>query len=65
MVHRETADVIVGSDGVPRCSWAGEAGSGLARYHDDVWGIRTFLANDATIIRNRGKIRATVDNAPA
>jgi len=115
MAHRETADVIQGSDGVLRCSWAGEADTALARYHDEVWGTRTYddtalfealtlgvfqvglswqvvfnkraefqrafkgfviaevagftqgeielLSTDATIIRNRGKIRATVDNA--
>jgi DNA-3-methyladenine glycosylase I len=115
MAHRETADVVVGWDGMPRCSWAVAADAGLALYHDDVWGLRTYedpalfealtlgvfqvglswqvvfnkrdgfrrafkgfdmaevaaltepeietLANDAAIIRNRGKIRATVDNA--
>jgi len=109
--------VIVGSDGKPRCAWAGAADSALARYHDEVWGTRTFdesrlfealtlgvfevglswsvvfakregfrtafrgfdatqvaamtgadvdrLVHDASIIRNRGKIQATVDNARA
>ncbi|MGW6276976.1 DNA-3-methyladenine glycosylase I [Kribbella sp. NPDC055071] len=109
------ADVIRGADGVARCGWAGEAGTALARYHDEVWGARTsedselfealtlgvfqvglswqivfnkreafrrafknfevakvaritddeieLLVTDASIIRNRAKIRATVDNA--
>jgi len=112
-----SGDVIVGSDGKPRCAWAGAADSALARYHDEVWGTRTFdesrlfealtlgvfevglswsvvfakregfrtafrgfdatqvaamtgadvdrLVHDASIIRNRGKIQATVDNARA
>jgi DNA-3-methyladenine glycosylase I len=108
-------DVIIGADGKPRCSWAGVAGSRLARYHDEVWGTRTFkkpalfealtlgvfqaglswlvvfgkrdgfrrafrdfdvakvaamaetdvdrLVEDASIIRNRAKIEATIENA--
>ena len=35
-------DVIVGSDGRPRCAWAGDAATPLGRYHDDVWGQRTY-----------------------
>jgi len=35
-------DVIVGGDGRPRCGWAGDAGSASARYHDQVWGTRTY-----------------------
>ena len=110
-------DVIIGSDGRPRCAWAGDAVTPLGRYHDDVWGQRTYdqhatfealtlgvfqvglswstvfnkrdafrtafhgfdiakvaamtdkdvdrLTQDASIIRNRGKIEATVDNARA
>ena len=110
-------DVIIGSDGRPRCAWAGDAGTPLGRYHDQVWGHRTYdqramfealtlgvfqvglswaivfakrdafrkafrdfdvtkvaamtprdvdrLVQDASIIRNRGKIQATVDNARA
>src|SRR3954470_24912727 len=110
-------DVIIGHDGRPRCAWAGAADGALARYHDDVWGTRTYeesalfealtlgvfeaglswsvvfgkregfrkafrgfdvakvaamterdvdrLVQDASIIRNRGKIQATVDNAGA
>jgi DNA-3-methyladenine glycosylase I len=110
-------DVIIGSDGRPRCAWAGEAATPLSRYHDDVWGRRTYdqhamfealtlgvfqvglswstvfnkrdafrtafhgfdiakvaamadkdvdrLTQDASIIRNRAKIQATVDNARA
>ena len=110
-------DVIIGSDGRPRCAWAGDAGTPLGRYHDQVWGHRTYdqramfealtlgvfqvglswaivfgkreafrkafrgfdvakvaamtapdvdrLVEDASIIRNRAKIQATVDNARA
>src|SRR5258705_10250102 len=112
-----TSDVIVGHDGKPRCVWAGSGDTAFARYHDDVWGIRSYdesamfealtlgvfqvglswsivfgkrdafrtafrgfdvarvaamterdvdrLTEDASIIRNRGKIQATVDNARA
>jgi DNA-3-methyladenine glycosylase I len=112
-----THDVIVGGDGRPRCAWAGDAATPLGRYHDDVWGRRTYdqhamfealtlgvfqvglswstvfnkrdafraafhgfdiakvaamtdkdvdrLTQDPSIIRNRAKIRATVDNARA
>jgi DNA-3-methyladenine glycosylase I len=110
-----TEDTIIGPDGKRRCSWAGVADSPLARYHDDVWGTRTFatgalfealtlgvfqaglswlivfgkrdgfrrafgdfdvekvaamgdtdvdrLLEDASIIRNRAKIEATIENA--
>ncbi|MFI9388096.1 DNA-3-methyladenine glycosylase I [Kutzneria sp. NPDC052558] len=109
--------VVVGHDGKPRCPWVGDGDSPLGRYHDDVWGRRTYdesalfealtlgvfevglswavvfgkrdafrvafhgfavaevaamterdvdrLVLDASIIRNRGKIQATVDNARA
>jgi DNA-3-methyladenine glycosylase I len=112
-----TQDVRVASDGKPRCGWVGEADTPLARYHDEVWGTRTYdehalfealtlgvfevglswsvvftkrdafrkafrgfnvakvaamtdtdvdrLTEDASIIRNRAKIQATVDNARA
>src|ERR1700752_4060136 len=105
-------DVIVGSDGKPRCVWAGPGDTALGRYHDEVWGTRTYdqsamfealtlgvfevglswsivfgkrdafrrafrgfdvaevaamtgedvdaLVQDTSIIRNRGKIQATV-----
>src|SRR5882757_5502970 len=111
------ADVIIGYDGKPRCAWAGAGDTALGRYHDEVWGTRTYdestmfealtlgvfevglswsivfgkrdafrvafrgfdvaevaamtgrdvdrLVADASIIRNRGKIQATVDNARA
>src|SRR6266705_2958106 len=111
------ADVIIGYDGKPRCSWVGAGDTALARYHDEVWGTRTYdesalfealtlgvfevglswsivfgkrdafrkafagfdvakvaamtardvdrLVRDASIIRNRAKIQATVDNARA
>jgi DNA-3-methyladenine glycosylase I len=114
---RHVRDVIIGFDGNPRCAWAGAGDSALGRYHDDVWGTRTFdesalfealtlgvfeaglswsvvfgkrdafrtafrgfdatevaamtardvdrLVQDASIIRNRAKIQATVDNARA
>src|SRR5579859_3517679 len=110
-------DVIIGTDGRPRCAWAGDSGTPLGRYHDEVWGYRSYdqhamfealtlgvfqvglswstvfakrdafrtafhgfniakvaamtdkdvdrLTQDASIIRNRGKIQATVDNARA
>jgi DNA-3-methyladenine glycosylase I len=112
-----SADVIIGSDGTPRCAWAGASDSALAHYHDEVWGTRTYdepalfealtlgvfqaglswsivfgkrdafrrafhgfdaervaamserdvdrLVQDPSIIRNRAKIQATVDNARA
>src|SRR5712671_970087 len=108
-------DVITGYDGKPRCAWAGAGNTAAIRYHDEVWGTRTYdesamfealtlgvfevglswsivfakrdafrkafqnfdvakvaamtkrdvdrLVRDASIIRNRGKIQATVDNA--
>src|SRR2546427_8964064 len=111
------ADVIIGYDGKPRCAWAGAGDTPGGRYHDEVWGTRTYdesalfealtlgvfqaglswsvvfgkrdafrkafwdfdvakvaamterdvdrLVQDASIIRNRGKIQATVDNARA
>jgi DNA-3-methyladenine glycosylase I len=108
-------DVIIGHDGKPCCAWAGAGDNDLGRYHDEVWGIRTYdesalfealtlgvfeaglswsivfgkreafrkafrgfdvakvaamtardvdrLVQDTSIIRNRAKIQATVDNA--
>src|SRR4029079_394493 len=110
-------DVIIGYDGKPRCAWAGAGDTPLGRYHDHVWGLRTYdesglfealtlgvfeaglswsvvfgkrdgfrsafhdfdpeqvaamrgravarLVQDPSIIRNRAKIQATVDNARA
>jgi len=110
-------DVIIGYHGEPRCAWAGAGDTAFGRYHDEVWGTRTYdesamfealtlgvfevglswsivfgkrdafrtafrdfdvakvaamterdvdrLTEDASIIRNRGKIKATVDNARA
>jgi len=112
-----SSDVIIGHDGKPRCGWVGAGDTALGRYHDEVWGTRTYdesalfealtlgvfevglswsivfgkrdafrkafrgfhvakvaamterdvdrLVQDASIIRNRGKIQATVDNARA
>ncbi|HEX3361280.1 MAG TPA: DNA-3-methyladenine glycosylase I [Solirubrobacterales bacterium] len=112
-----SADVIVGNDGKPRCSWAGEGDTAAVAYHDEVWGFRNYdessmfealtlgvfqvglswrivfekrdafrrafkgfdvtkvaamtardadrLVKDASIIRNRKKIEATIDNARA
>jgi DNA-3-methyladenine glycosylase I len=109
--------VTIGHDGKPRCAWAGTGDTALGRYHDEVWGTRTYdesalfealtlgvfevglswsivfgkrdgfrnafmdfdaakvaamtehnvdrLVQDASIIRNRGKIQATIDNARA
>jgi DNA-3-methyladenine glycosylase I len=114
---RMSSDVIVGYDGRPRCPWVGAGDAATYRYHDEVWGTRTYeesamfealtlgvfevglswaivfskrdgfrsafhgfdvaevaamtewdverLTEDASIIRNRGKIQATVDNARA
>jgi DNA-3-methyladenine glycosylase I len=108
-------DVIIGHDGKPRCAWAGSGDNDLGRYHDEVWGTRTYdetalfealtlgvfevglswsivfgkrdafrkafrgfdiakvaamtardvdrLVQDASIIRNRAKIQASVNNA--
>jgi DNA-3-methyladenine glycosylase I len=110
-------DAILWDDGKPRCAWVPAADDAAARYHDEVWGTRTYdqsamfealtlgvfevglswsivfgkrdafraafrdfdvatvaamtgqdvdrLVQDASIIRNRGKIQATVDNAGA
>jgi DNA-3-methyladenine glycosylase I len=110
-------DVVIGRDGKPRCAWAGTGDTALARYHDEVWGTRTYeesalfealtlgvfeaglswnvvfakregfrkafhgfdvarvaamtgrdvdrLVTDASIIRNRAKIAATIGNARA
>src|SRR5947199_10228713 len=35
-------DVILGYDGKPRCAWAGAGDTALGRYHDEVWGARTY-----------------------
>jgi DNA-3-methyladenine glycosylase I len=110
-------DVIIGYDGKPRCAWAGAGDTAPGRYHDEVWGTRTYdesalfealtlgvfqaglswsivfgkrdafrrafhgfdiaqvavmterdvdrLLQDPSIIRNRAKIQATLDNARA
>jgi DNA-3-methyladenine glycosylase I len=112
-----TGDVIIGNDGKPRCAWVDASDPASARYHDEVWGTRTYdepamfealtlgvfevglswsivfgkrggfrqafrsfdvakvaamtdrdvdrLVQDVSIIRNRAKIQATVDNARA
>jgi DNA-3-methyladenine glycosylase I len=112
-----SSDVIIGYDGKPRCAWAGAGDTDFGRYHDEVWGTRTYdesamfesltlgvfqvglswsivfgkrdafrrafrdfdvakvaamterdvdrLTRDPSIIRNRAKIQATVDNARA
>jgi DNA-3-methyladenine glycosylase I len=110
-------DVIIGYDGRPRCAWAGAGDTASVRYHDEVWGRRTYdesalfealtlgvfeaglswsivfgkrdafrrafrgfdtaqvaamtdrdverLVHDPSVIRNRAKIQATVENARA
>ena len=110
-------DVIIGYDGRARCTWAGAADTAFSRYHDEVWGTRTYdesamfealtlgvfesglswlivfgkraafreafhgfnvakvaamtnedidrLLRNPSIIRNRAKIQATIDNAQA
>jgi DNA-3-methyladenine glycosylase I len=35
-------DVIIGDDGKPRCAWAGAGDTSGGRYHDEVWGTRTY-----------------------
>src|SRR3981081_2592602 len=35
-------DVIMGSDGTPRCAWPGVADPAPGRYHDEVWGTRPY-----------------------
>src|SRR2546422_5837563 len=35
-------DVIIGYDGKPRCAWAGGGDPPGGRYHDQVWGTRTY-----------------------
>jgi DNA-3-methyladenine glycosylase I len=110
-------DLTIGYDGKRRCAWAGAEDTAALRYHDVVWGTRTYddsalfealtlgvfeaglswsivfgkrdafrtafrdfdvaevaamtepdtdrLLRDPSIIRNRAKIQATVDNARA
>ena len=110
-------DVIIGYDGRARCAWAGAADTAFSRYHDEVWGTRTYdesamfealtlgvfesglswsivfgkrdafreafhgfnvakvaamtnedigrLLQNPSIVRNRAKIQATIDNAQA
>jgi len=35
-------DVIIGNDGRARCAWAGAGDTAFGRYHDEVWGTRTY-----------------------
>ncbi|HEY2317837.1 MAG TPA: DNA-3-methyladenine glycosylase I [Solirubrobacteraceae bacterium] len=35
-------NVIIGNDGKPRCGWVGIGDTSLGRYHDEVWGTRTY-----------------------
>src|ERR1700674_4306729 len=35
-------DVIIGYDGKPRCAWAEAGDTPGGRYHDEVWGTRTY-----------------------
>src|SRR3989449_9878022 len=37
-----SSDVVIGYHGKPRCAWAGAGDSAFGRYHDEVWGIRTY-----------------------
>jgi DNA-3-methyladenine glycosylase I len=36
------SDAIIGYDGKPRCPWAGGGDTPSVRYHDEVWGRRTY-----------------------
>jgi len=38
----DMSDVIIGFDDKPRCAWAGTGDTPLGRYHDEVWGRRTY-----------------------
>lgn len=38
-------DVIIGYDGKPRCGWAGAGDTAFGRYHDEVWGSRSYDAS--------------------
>ncbi len=110
-------EVVIGDDGKPRCPWISAGDPASVRYHDAVWGTRTYdesalfealtlgvfeaglswtivfgkrdafrsafrafdvakvaamttrdvdrLVQDPSIIRNRAKIQATVENARA
>ena len=35
-------DIIIGYDGRARCAWAGAGDTAFGRYHDEVWGTRTY-----------------------
>src|ERR1700722_7654891 len=37
-----SVDVITGSDGKARGAWAGAGDAAATRYHDEVWGTRTY-----------------------
>src|SRR5260370_15563021 len=37
-----SGDVITGRDGKPRCAGAGAGDTAFGRYHDEVWGTRTY-----------------------
>src|SRR6476469_5544053 len=37
-----STDVVIGNDEQTRCSWAGAGDSAIGRYHDEVWGTRTY-----------------------
>jgi DNA-3-methyladenine glycosylase I len=37
-----SSDVIIGDDGKPRCAWVGTGSTAAIRYHDEVWGTRTY-----------------------
>src|SRR3977135_4109705 len=36
------SNVLIGYDGKLRCAWAGAVDTALGRYHDEVWGPRTY-----------------------
>ena len=35
-------DVFIGDDGTPRCRWVAGDDPEAVRYHDEVWGMRTY-----------------------
>lgn len=38
----DDVDAVIVEDGRPRCPWAGSTPADLVRYHDKVWGKRTY-----------------------
>jgi hypothetical protein len=58
-----SSDVIIGHDGKPRCVWAGAGDTAFGRYHDEVWGTRTYVAI-AVALPSPGNACNTARSAP-